>query len=63
MAKTESGRPDFRGFANSLREEASWIQTLHADDKTGQTQVDAGALIDLAKQVEDTGIKMSYIIP
>lgn len=59
----DRSRPDFEGFAASLRAEARWSATIHADDKTGQAASDQRALLRLAEHVEQVGRHQGFLPP
>ena len=58
---SEGDRPDFAGFAASLREEAKWSAHLHSNDKTGQAASDQFRLNTLATSVEYLGWHLGFM--
>ena len=61
MSTNDDVRPDFRGFAKALRDEARWSATIHSKDKTGQAATDQAALNRLAEKVELVGKKLGFL--
>jgi hypothetical protein len=57
----KSERPDFAGFAASLREEAKWSAHLHSNDKTGQAASDQFRLNTPATSVEYLGRHLGFM--
>lgn len=57
----EDGRPDFAGFAEALREEAQWQETIKRGDRTGQLYTDVRQLHALAEKAEQIGRDQGYL--
>jgi len=58
---TLNGRPDFKAFADALRAEARWEETVKRGDRTGQLSTDVRQLTALADQVERVASIQGYL--
>lgn len=61
MSTDRDVRPDFAGFAASIRAEARWSAEIHSSDKTGQAATDQRILNELAAKVEQVGKHLGFL--